>query len=480
MEPSIDVFDSNMKVGQYDNLDLGPVEYSSDYFRKQPKIVESTDMGVIYNPGRINENKAIEHITFDIRAEEYIVIFGPSGCGKSTTLNTIAGLEIPTAGELLVDAKNLAMLSPNDLAEYHRKTVGMVFQSYNLIPTLTVLQNVVLPLVFEKVGFKERRILGMEILERLGLSNLEKRYPPELSGGQQQRVGIARALIGDPPIILADEPVGNLDSVAAKNVMDILNALNMESKKTIIAVTHNPEHLYYADRVFYMKDGHIVMIQANKNKRIEKKKQIEITRKRNELDLLLQAYPDLSSMQLHIMLAPFKAKMLVAFFMSQFETKDIQDMEKLVENRLLGRITEKELYETLTRPANDQGLGFPSATAKKFVSIVDDVVAQSDLLKKYGKELDNGEIDPVRQVVSTIRYSLLDVYKGDLTMEQVEALNKGIEFRISHKINRDEFQEFLDRPFSEGGVGLNRKTAKKFSRKMELIMLVQFGQAKVG
>lgn len=476
MEIVTDLADPEMKIDQYGNLDLGPEEFSSEYFRTQPKIVESIDMSVIYNPGRLNENKALEGLNFNIRAEEYIIIFGPSGCGKSTTLNTIAGLEMPTGGKLIVGGEDVKTLSSDQLAEYHRNKVGMIFQSYNLIPTLTILENVVLPLVFEKKSFIERRQRGMEVLEQLGLANVEKRYPLELSGGQQQRVGIARALINDAPVLLADEAVGNLDSVAAKNVLEIMNNLNLNNKKTIISVTHNPEHLYYADRVFYMKDGRIVMIQANKNRRVPKKKQIEIKRKRTELDLLLEAYPDLSSMQIHVMMAPFKAKMLVAYFLNQFETQEIRDLEKMVEKRLLGGMRDKEFFDTLTASVEDRGLGLSQNTAKRFMGVIDEVISKSNIIRDNTVSLDAGEANPIREVVDTIRYSLMDEFVGNLNPEQVDALNKGIEFRILHKISKPEFREYLDRPFPEGGVGLNRKTAKKFSRKMELIMLVEFGQ----
>ena len=476
MEIITDLADPEMKIDQYGNLDLGPEEFSSEYFRSQPKIVEAVDMSVVYNPGRLNENKALENLNFNIRAEEYIIIFGPSGCGKSTTLNTIAGLEMATSGQLFVGGDDVKTLTSNQLADFHRNTVGMIFQSYNLIPTLTILENVVLPLVFEKKSFKERRERGMAVLEQLGLANVEKRYPPELSGGQQQRVGIARALINDAPILLADEAVGNLDSVAAKNVLEILNTLNLEGKKTIISVTHNPEHLYYADRVFYMKDGRIIMIQANKNRRIPKKKQIEIKRKRTELDLLLQAYPDLSSMQIHVMLAPFKAKMLVAYFLNQFETQEIRDLEKLVEKRLLGNMRDKEFYDTLTSSVEDRGLGLSKSLAKKFMSVVDEVVSKSNTIRDNNFALDASEEDPIREVINSVRHSLMDEYSGNLTPDEVSALNKGIEFRLLHKISKEEFREYLDRPFSQGGVGLNRRAAKKMSRKMELIMLVEFGQ----
>lgn len=451
-------------------------EFSSDYFLDKGKIVEINDLSVVYNAGKLNEARAISNINFDIYSEEYIVIFGPSGCGKSTVLNTIAGLEVPSTGTVTVDKQNLAGLLPDDLAQFHRDKIGMIFQSYNLISTLSVMDNVVLPQVFENKRAKERKETGSAILERLGLGVLGKRFPQELSGGQQQRVGIARALINDPPIILADEAVGNLDSQSAKNVLDILNALNLENKKTIIAVTHNPEHLFYADRVFYMKDGRLVKIEVNKNKRHDQPKKAEIKKERSELDLLLQAYPDLSSMQLHVMLAPFKAKMLVAYFISQFESKEIKLLEKIVTDRLLGRLNEKEFFASLVLPISKEGLGLSHPLAEKFTEIVDEVIEKSDMIRGQNENIEKSEPNPIKELIDKLRYSLLEDFDGELSLEQIEALNKGIEFRVLHKISRDELMEYLDRPFAKGGAGLNRKTARKLSRKLEMIMLVEYGK----
>jgi putative ABC transport system ATP-binding protein len=452
-------------------------DFSSSYFLDKEKIVTVKDLQVVYNAGKLNEARALNGVTFDIYSEEYIVIFGHSGCGKSTVLNTIAGLEIPSAGTVIVDEKNLSTLSSDDLADFHRNQVGMIFQSYNLIPTLSVLDNVVLPLVFESRNVSERKEIGRDILRKLGIGNLEKRFPQELSGGQQQRVGIARALVTDPPIILADEAVGNLDSQSAKNVLEILDSLNLENKKTIIAVTHNPEHLFYADRVFYMRDGKLIKIEANKNRRHdpEDTKKIEITKERTELDLLMQAYPDLSTMQLHMMLAPFKAKMLVSYFLNRFETQEIQVMEKLVERRLLGQSDDQEFLEKLTASHQESGLAISHPLAEKFLETVNEVIEKSDMIKQQAEHLKAGHPDPIRRVVDKIRHSLLEEYEGTLRVEEVEALNKGIEYRVLSKISRQEFMEYLDRPFAEGGVGLKWKTAKKMSRKLETIMLVEFG-----
>lgn len=449
----------------------------SPFFANKEKIVDIVDLKVVYNPGKLNEAIALEKITFDVRHEEYITLFGPSGCGKSTVLNVIAGLEIPSFGNVFVAGENMASLSQDDLAFFHRNKVGMIFQQYNLIPTLSVLDNATLPLVFEKKRLGERRKIGREMLKTLGLEQFEKRFPQELSGGQQQRVGIARALINDPPIILADEAVGNLDSESAKNVLKILDDLNRKNKKTIISVTHNPEHLHFADRIFYMKDGKIIKVEINKEKqREEDGKSIKIEKRRTELDLLLQAFPDLSTMQLHTMLAPFKAKMLVAYFLSRFESKEVQIMEDIVKRRLLGQLNEWQFFQELVKPIRKGGLSMKHPVAEKFTNVVNEVYENAEMLKDESENLKENNKNSIYKVVDKIRVSLLEGYEGDLTLDQVKSLNTGIEFRILNKIGKDEFMKFLDQPFSLGGVGLNKRTAKRLSRKMELIMLVEFGQ----
>lgn len=441
------------------------------------KIVEIKDVKVIYNAGKNNEARALEGITLDVEAEEYIVFFGPSGCGKSTLLNIIGGLEIPTEGTVSVDGQDLSKFSARELAKFHCRRTGMIFQSYNLISTLNVLDNIILPQIFERIKPSARKETGRELLKKLGIEPFEKRLPQELSGGQQQRVGIARALINDPPIILADEAVGNLDSNSANNVLEILNLLNVEDKKTIISVTHNPEHLFYADRIFYMKDGKIIKVEVN-----EKRKKLKgesddggIKKIRTELDLLMQAYPDLSSMQLHIMMAPFKAKILVAYLLTSIETEEIAKMERVVTDRLLDRINKEDLLHALDRSATEGGLGLNKNTAIKFSEIVEEVVTKAEYLRQESPHLKDSEEDPTKKIIDDIRISLLEKYKGDLTLGQVDALNKGIEFRILNKINRNEFQEYMDRPYEKGGVGLGSRSAKNLARKMELIMLVRFG-----
>jgi putative ABC transport system ATP-binding protein len=443
---------------------------------KKP-IIKVENLDVVYFAGKSNEARALDGINIEIFPDEYVIFFGPSGSGKSTLLNVIAGLEIPSKGSVMVDGQNLSDLSSDELAKFHRKKTGMVFQTYNLIPTLNVLDNLIIPLVFERIRSNERKDKGRYLLKKLGIDSYEKRLPQELSGGQQQRVGIARALINNPPILLADEATGNLDSEAARNVLEIFNTLNLNDKKTIVSVTHNPEHLSYADRIFFMKDGRIIKVEINHERKKIRGESEEggIKKERTELDLLLQAYPDLSSMQMQVMLAPFKAKMLVAYLLSNFEYEEIQKLEEVITNRLLDRISKEDLINALDLPVENGGVGLNRNTALKFSRIIEEVVAKADFIQEETPSLRENQLDPIKKTISDVRMALLEEFKGELSLDQVAALDKGIEYRLYSKISEKEFREFLDRPLEKGGTGLNRRSARNLSRKLELIMLVKFG-----
>lgn len=227
-------------------------------------LIKARNLKVIYDKGTPAETIALHDTDADIYKEEYVIFFGPSGCGKSTLLYVIAGIDSEFTGEVTVAGNNLHEMDSDQIAQFHRKTIGMIFQSFNLVPSLTILDNIALPQVFQGIGKTERYAKARALLERFGLQEFEKRLPTQLSGGQQQRCAIARALISNPPVILADEPVGNLDSKVATTVLNTLMDLNKIDKKTVILVTHNPAHLDFADRIFFMKDGQVLSVQEKR------------------------------------------------------------------------------------------------------------------------------------------------------------------------------------------------------------------------
>jgi len=209
---------------------------------------------------------ALQEMDLTIEEGEFIAVMGPSGSGKSTLLNILGGLSHPSAGELLVDGIDIYQLKGEKLEDYRREYIGFVFQSFQLIPYLTILENVMLPLAILPFRNGDQRDMVSRVLEKVGLAGKGRRLPNQLSGGEQERVAIARALVNSPPVILADEPTGNLDSGTGKEIMELLNSLNSEGQ-TIIMVTHNPENTRFAHRIIQLKDGQVQsLLDADKRR----------------------------------------------------------------------------------------------------------------------------------------------------------------------------------------------------------------------
>jgi putative ABC transport system ATP-binding protein len=219
-------------------------------------IIELQDVSKLFGFGDAT-NVALDEVSLNIDEGEFVAVMGPSGCGKSTLMNVIGLLDRPTHGLYSLHNRPVARLRATQRARVRRDTVGFVFQSFNLLPRLTVLENVALPLAYNGIGATTRAKRALDMLERVGLRDRAYYYPNQLSGGQAQCVAIARALINDPRIIIADEPTGNLDSVSSRLVMELLSEIH-RSGNTILFVTHNPELTRYATRTVYMHDGGIV------------------------------------------------------------------------------------------------------------------------------------------------------------------------------------------------------------------------------
>ena len=219
-------------------------------------IIELRDVSKLYGFGDAT-TVAVEEVSLRVKKGEFIAVMGPSGSGKSTLMNLIALLDRPTQGTYLLQGKNVARFSKWRQARYRRDRIGFVFQSFNLLGSMTALENVALPLAYKGITQTRRLTQAGNALERVGLADREYFYPKQLSGGQLQRVAIARALVNNPEVIIADEPTGNLDSTASRVVMELLSDLH-KSGHTILMVTHNPELTRYASRVVYMHDGLII------------------------------------------------------------------------------------------------------------------------------------------------------------------------------------------------------------------------------
>jgi len=204
---------------------------------------------------------ALDNVSLDFKKGQVYCLLGTSGSGKSTLLNLIAGLEKPTKGEIVFKSAHIEKMNEKQLADYRQKYVGFVFQSYNLLPSLSALENVTMPLIFKKVPKRKRVARARAMLKAVGLEDREKHKPGELSGGQQQRVSIARAFISKPTIVFADEPTGNLDTKTTYEMMDLITGMARENDQTLVIVTHDVDIARYANTVIYIRDGNIEKVE---------------------------------------------------------------------------------------------------------------------------------------------------------------------------------------------------------------------------
>lgn len=429
--------------------------------------IKVDQLRVIYNKGKSNEVRSLDGVSVEIYPEEYIIIYGPSGCGKSTLLYGISGLQAPTYGDVVVYGKNLAQMTKREKVEFHQTQIGMVFQAFYLIETLTVLDNVCLPKVFRGENLKERREKAMELLRRFGIAEQADKFPAQLSGGQKQRVSIARALVNNPEIILADEPVGNLDSESAQNVLDIFKDINDQDKKTLIMVTHNPEHLVYADRIIHMKDGKKVSEEINKDKRPKEALKKDVTQTpeeiTNELRLLMRTFKNLSLQQVGVLLIPFKAKQLLSHIISELSEEQVSSAENLLKEFLFKNIDTTSLAEKLDLDFEKGGAGWNKLRAKSFTERVREIMLQTEMLNS----------DQETGVKSFVEY-LCRMYHLKLDDETLSRFTTFISLRVGNKIDRFGLEQRLDAPKVLGGAGMYKITAEKVVREVELVMLLKY------
>jgi putative ABC transport system ATP-binding protein len=219
-------------------------------------VVRCENVWKIFNHGTPSEVKALQGVNMKIEKGDFVSIMGPSGSGKSTLLNCIGSLDKPTKGRIFIDGKDISKLDENGLADFRRNKIGFVFQFFNLIPGLTAIQNVELPMVFKGIPQEERRKRAEDLMKKVELEKRMDSKPSQLSGGESQRVAIARALANDPVVIFADEPTGNLDSKSGKNVIEILKKLNKDNK-TIVIITHDQSISNQANKIIKMRDGKV-------------------------------------------------------------------------------------------------------------------------------------------------------------------------------------------------------------------------------
>ena len=293
-------------------------------------LIVCRDLSIIYNKGKSNEFKALQGVNTDIYEGEYIILFGASGSGKSTLMYSIQGSLPPGEGTLLIRGDDIYSYPPSERVYFQRYVMGIIFQSFNLIGSLSVLDNVALPMIFCDADKATRNRRAQSLLDRFGVGHVSHKIPAMLSGGQQQRVSVARSMVNDPKILLADEPTGNLDSVSTQQVMDKIDEINTFDRRTIIMVSHNAAHLSYAHRVYYLKDGLVVREVVN-----PQRKQIKPVREGEtivtELEQLAHLFPYDSIDTLRI-------KSMVNFLTQDYTFDQLSRLERAIGFYIKGKI----------------------------------------------------------------------------------------------------------------------------------------------
>ncbi len=447
-------------------------------------LIKIEKLNVVYNLGKSNEVSALKNINLEIYPNEFVVFFGPSGCGKSTLLYSIAGLETNVIGKIIFQDKDIAKLSKDELEMIHQKKVGMIFQAYYLINSLNVADNVALPLVFSGEEDEIGRKKAEDLLKRFGVISQADKLPAELSGGQQQRVAIARALINNPEIILADEPVGNLDSKSSDEVMGLLKELNKKNNKTVILVTHNVDHLKLADRIFYMKDGFIVETKVNSSDVSEVERE-KITEQKTpvqgipkELDLIIRTYSSLSPTQLGTMLIPFKAKQIISEVLTNMSVEEVARVESHAQSLLIrGLENSGETLKFLDNEVEKGGLGLNRKTAEAIVGKIKNIIKEIKTLEEIeAKKKSAGyKAEGIDMETIQARKYLFDLYEINIkSFKNLEIADKAIDDRLKNKIDAKNLIKILDLPSDKGGAGLDKRIVKKISRRLELLILGKY------
>lgn len=427
-------------------------------------------LNVIYFPGKSNEVRALQDINMEIYPGEFIILFGPSGCGKSTLMYSIAGLQPNVSGNIYIDDKNLTKITPKELEFYHQKKTGMIFQAYFLIPSISVLANVVLPQIAIGEKRSERKKKALELLEHFGVIAQADKLPLELSGGQQQRIAICRSLINNPDILLADEPVGNLDTKSAHDVMFLLQELNQKQKKTIILVTHDPSFLSYAHRVFYIRDGKL--LETKTNNAVEQIKNDEVAPTvPKELELLIRTYSSILPNQIGGLLIPFKAKQIVSEILTGMTLEEINKMEKKVEKLLITGNKDNTTFEFLDKDESKGGMGIDKRVARYLNEKIQNIIDEIKLLE-IKEDIKTPSI--MENSVKEVRDYLIRTLETDFKNQDYIVIDSAIKGRLENKIDREQVRKTLDLPVHKGGAGLDKRTAKKISQRLELLMLGKY------
>ena len=420
-------------------------------------IIKLNDVNLYYDRGKPSEVWALRNVNLEINQGDYVAFFGPSGCGKTTMLYTISGMEIGkvSSGEILINGRDISKFTSKELAVFRQIGIGIVFQQFNLIPSINIVDNVALPMAFLGISLERRQKEAMKLLQRLGIDHLANRLPSELSGGQQQRVGIARALANNPPIVICDEPLGNLDSENANKVLEFLRELNEKDKRTVIMVTHEAWSLRDAKKIFYMKDGEILKVEQPKEKKA--------IAKSVSFYLYQELYPNLSQSEII-------AKSLAQLFLRGYSVDEAKRFEFFLTQRLNGKIDEDIFRQVLDRSYKEGGVGLWKARANKISKTIEEFIDNKREIAEILSELEKNPEAPLLDEINRIRNWLLEEYKGKINEVQQIRLDEIISERIRNIINPDHFKVIINLSQNKFGIGLSMRASQVMSEKLEAIL----------
>lgn len=441
-----------------------------DVLKHRKPIIAVHHLYVIYNRGLSNEVRALKDISFDVYPGEFIIFFGPSGCGKSTLLYSISGLETNVEGSVRVHGTELTSLGTGDLAHFHQTVIGMIFQAYYLISSLTVLENVALPQMALRRPRREREKRANLLLQHFGVSEQARKLPTELSGGQQQRVAICRALMNEPDIIVADEPVGNLDTKASGDVMNLLRSLNDEQKKTIILVTHDPSHLHHAHRIIYLRDGTIAGIKENTTE--ERRESAVKKLAQASVPLALRHWAQTVTVDM-LQSTPsaymaVKAQEIVAEVLTGMTLEELRRIDEVIVRLLQG--TSKgmqEIYETLHGALEKHGLSIEKRRALRLAHKISRMVEEVAAVQSIKRKATTRRRAAVATEAARIRSLALVDVGGVIPQKSIRIVDRCIIQRMRGEIDFQRLTTFLDLPIRKGGAGLDRRFARRLARAIE-------------
>ncbi len=433
-------------------------------------IIKTENLNLWYDKGKPTEVHSLKDVNISIEKGDYVSFFGPSGCGKTTMLYAISGIDRFQEGKVFINNRDISGLTNQELAIFRQTGIGIVFQQFNLVPSLTVLKNVALPMLFVGISSEKAEIEARKLIERLDMTKYIDRYPFELSGGQQQRVGIARALANDPPIIIADEPLGNLDSNNAKMVLNFLKELNEKDGRTVIMVTHEAWSLRDVKTIFHMKDGTITEVEKTKVGTVGDSITKHLNDQLSSISQEKSSEGSLSKDKQIVSEERLTARILANFLLRGYSMDEIMRFESFVNDRFENKIDKKEFRKMVNKPFKDGGVGLWKKKAERVTKYLEEILDERKNVSHIYEIIEKNPEMSVFDEIHSIRNWVLEGYTGQLSPVQAMALDQVISDRIRNFISAEEVVEILDLSKNKFGVGLSFRAAQLISEKLELIL----------